>query len=160
LRADRFAAQLEPLIAQAMDALRGALDQNHLELADIDAFLVVGSAAQMTPVWDRVLKEFGCKLERTSPDLVAQGAAWYARLLDQEVPASESSAARAEPDLSLPGEPTSPQEPWPATKMDPAIEVAEVTELGEEIPESQGPADASEPAMGGADLATARRLIE
>ena len=77
---DPFARRLEPLVARVASGVREALDQNQLDLADVDGFLVIGSAPE-APVENLLAAAFVGKPRRTRPDLTAAGAAWQACLL-------------------------------------------------------------------------------
>lgn len=78
LRAKQFAAKVEPLVVRAIEGVRGMLEQNELEPANVDAFLVLGGTANVFPVFDLLATAFAGKPKRTDPNLVAMGAAWQA----------------------------------------------------------------------------------
>lgn len=83
---DSFANRISPLIGKAIDGLHGVLEANTLELTDIDAFLLTGNVAINPPVIELLRKAFDGKPARTDPYLVANGAAWQAsRLAEQMV---------------------------------------------------------------------------
>ena len=75
---DGFARTISPLVAKTIESVQDALAQNELELADIDAFLLIGRVADDPPVWSMLRQVFKDKPRRTDPDLVAAGAAWQA----------------------------------------------------------------------------------
>ena len=79
LRRDSLESKVKSTIGQAIETIHGVLEQNGLELDDIDAFLLVGREASNSPVRDLLHQAFRGKPMPTDPDLVAIGAAWYAR---------------------------------------------------------------------------------
>ena len=73
-----FAARIGPLVTKAIDGIHGILEQNTLDIADIDALLLIGESANASPVFEVLSNAFAGKPRRTDPNIIAMGAAWQA----------------------------------------------------------------------------------
>ncbi|MDJ0837094.1 MAG: Hsp70 family protein [Acidobacteriota bacterium] len=73
-----FVDHLAPLLARVVNALYGILELNDLEAYDIDTFLLAGSEAVQSPVFQMLNETFEGRPIRTDADLIARGAAWQA----------------------------------------------------------------------------------
>jgi tetratricopeptide (TPR) repeat protein len=87
-KTDSFAARIASSMGKAIDGMHGLLDQNALEDTDIDTILLIGNAANTSPVYDILNSSFPDKLNRTAQNHVAMGAALHATKIagqDQEI---------------------------------------------------------------------------